>query len=118
MRARDVSFIKNSMNADVGSLLFILDPDTGKRRPHVCVHVFKNNAGVKYDWLVLPITSTGTVGNRNLVSLEHKKLKKNSFAKLNNITTIKADSEIEIAEDKFDVKYIESIKSRLRFIFN
>ena len=106
------------MNADVGNLLFILDKDTGKKRPHVCIHVFTNNAGVKYDWLVLPITSAGTVGNRNLVCIKHKKLKKLSFAKLNNLTTIKADESIEIAEEKVDFENIESIRCRLRFIFN
>lgn len=106
------------MNADVGSLLFILDKDTGKKRPHVCIHVFKNNAGVKYDWLVLPITSTGTVGNKNLVAIKHKKLKKESFAKLNNLLTIKADDSIEIAEETVSLENIESIRCRLRFIFN
>lgn len=105
------------MNADVGSLLFIKDQDTGKRRPHICVGVFTNRAGIRYDWLVLPITSTETVGDANLVPVFHKKLKRNSFAKLNNIKTIKADEEIEIASDHFSEECIRLIKIRLRFLF-
>lgn len=105
------------MNADVGSLLFIKDKDTKKRRPHICVGVFTNRAGVRYDWLVLPITSTDTVGDANLVPVSHRKLKKNSFAKLNNIKTIKADEEIEVATDLFSEECINLIKIRLRFLF-
>lgn len=106
------------MNADVGSLLFITDRNTRKRRPHVCIGVFTNNAGIKYDWLVLPITSMCTVGDENLIHVTHKKLKKNSFAKLNNIKTIVADEDnIEVAKELFDPEQIELIKIRLRFLF-
>ena len=105
------------MNANVGSLLFITDPESGKKRPHICIGVFTNNAGVKYDWLVLPITSVDTVGSNNLIPVSHKKLKKNSYAKINNIKTIVADTNIEIAEEPFDEEYIELIKIRLRILF-
>lgn len=105
------------MNANVGSLLFIADPLSGKKRPHICIGVFTNNAGVKYDWLVLPITSVDTVGSNNLIPVKHRKLKKNSYAKINNIKTITADADIEIADELFDKEYIELIKIRLRILF-
>lgn len=103
------------MNADVGNLLFILDESTGKKRPHVCIAVFTNSAGVRYDWLVVPITSVATVGDENLVQIRHSKLKKDSFAKLNNITTIKAGKGIEIASIPFEEEYVQLVKGRLRY---
>ncbi len=82
-------------NAEEGNLIFIQEGT--KRRPYVCVKVYKNKAGVPYNWLILPITSSESVGKRNLYPISHPKLHKESFVKINNIRTVAWD-------DKFEVK--------------
>lgn len=80
--------------AEEGNLIFI--PEGEKRRPYICIKVYRNTAGVPYNWLVLPITSTTSVGFDNLFPIEHPKLNKESYVKINNIQTIKWDSKFEI----------------------
>lgn len=102
------------MKAEVGSLLFIKDKnDSSKKRPYICLHVFTNRAGVPYDWLVVPITSTDSVGNENLVEVAHPKLSVPSYAKLNNIESISWNDEIEIAKKKFDAIYVRDVTEKL-----
>lgn len=106
------------MKADVGSLLFIEDKNNkSKRRPFICVYVFKNKAGIPYDWLIIPITSTRTVGDDNLVRVEHKKLCLESYAKISNIESISWRDEIEVAKQKFDDHYVKDITKKLNDIF-
>lgn len=107
------------MKADIGSLLFIKDKiDESKKRPFVCVHIFSNNAGVPYNWLILPITSKDSVGKDNLVEISHAKLgSTKSYAKLNNMTSIPWDDEIEVSKRKFAKKHIRSVQDRLSEIF-
>lgn len=102
---------------NVGSLLYIADA-SGKNRPHICVMGFKNEAGVVYDWLVIPITSLTTVGNDNLVEIEHHKLKKPSFAKINNMFTLsETDTEnCEVSPKKFAKDMIERVIDKLHDI--
>lgn len=102
------------MQADVGSLLFIPDPMNGKKRPHICVSVFRNESGVPYNWLVVPITSTVTVGAHNLVEVMHPKLHKLSYAKLNNLTSIKANALIEVAKKHFTDDYLHKVAVRIK----
>lgn len=83
-------------NAKEGNLIFIEESD-GKRRPFLCVKVYKNKAGVPYNWLVVPITSSNSVGITNLYPIKHPKLHKKSYVKINNIQTI-------IWDDKYEVK--------------
>lgn len=71
---------------EVGSIFFYKNGDD-KERPYVCISVYTNKAGVPYNWLVLPITSSTKVGKDNLVKIEHPELSK-SFAKINNMTTM------------------------------
>ncbi len=103
------------MTADVGNLLFIEDKnDSTKKRPYICLHVFHNEAGIPYNWLVLPITSTKTVGIENLVEVKHHKLNSaSSYAKLNNIETIPWSDDIEISKRKFNKKYLTGIIKKL-----
>lgn len=82
------------MVATEGSLIFIQESE--KRRPYLCIKVFRNTAGVPYNYLVLPITSKTTVGMENLVAIVHPKLSKESYVKLNNIQTIKLPEDVEI----------------------
>ena len=72
--------------ATEGNLIFIQEGI--KRRPYICVKVYRNKAGIPYNWLVLPITSSTAVGFENLFQIEHPKLNKKSYIKLNNIQTI------------------------------
>ena len=102
------------MRADTGSLLFIPDPKNGKKRPHICISVFRNLAGVPYDWMVVPITSTVTVGLNNLVEVNHPKLNLPSYAKLNNITCIKSNSAIEVAKVQFAEENLRNIAVRIK----
>lgn len=102
------------MRADVGSLLFIPDPKGSKKRPHICIKVFTNLAGVPYDWLVIPITSTVTVGMDNLMEVEHPKLSLKSYAKINNITCVKASDKIEVAKMSFSKDCVKSIAVRIK----
>lgn len=80
--------------ATEGNLIFIQEGD--KRRPYICIKVFRNKAGIPYNWLVLPITSSTSVGTSNLFFIEHPKLHKKSYVKINNIQTIKWDEKYEI----------------------
>lgn len=80
--------------AEEGNLIFI--QEGSKRRPYICVKVFKNNAGVPYNWLVLPITSRISVGFNNLFKINHPKLHKESYAKINNMQTIPWNDNYEI----------------------
>lgn len=102
--------------AEEGNIIFI--QEGVKRRPYVCVKVFKNKAGVPYNWLVLPITSTTSVGHENLFPIEHPKLHKKSYVKINNIQTIKWDDKYEIKskinETSLD-KLIERICKSLNY---
>ena len=102
------------MKADVGSLLFIPDRKNCKKRPHICISVFRNLAGVPYDWMVVPITSTVTVGMENLVEVKHPKLSLQSYAKLNNITCIKSNKEIEVSKITFSEDYLTTIAVRIK----
>ena len=99
---------------DVGSLIFISDPKSGKKRPHVCVSVFRNESGVPYNWMVIPITSVATVGFENLIEIEHPKLKRQSYAKINNLTCIKAMENIEIAKTQIAYNYLLEIAVRIK----
>lgn len=102
------------MKADIGSLLFIEDKhDNNKKRPHICIHVFTNKAGVPYNWLILPITSNNTVGENNLIEVKHRKLNSISFAKINNIKTIPWSDDIEVARMGFAKKYVAAIVEKI-----
>lgn len=108
------------MKADVGALLFIEDKlDATKKRPCMCVHVFKNTVGIPYNWLVVPITSKDSVGKDNLVAVEHKKLSNSvSYAKINNLESIAwNDEKIEVATVKFDTVYTQGVKDKLGELF-
>lgn len=96
--------------AEEGNLIFIKEKD--KKRPYICVKVFRNNAGVPYNWLVLPITSSGAVGKNNLFPIEHPKLKKVSFVKLNNIQTISWDNDFE-TRPKIKINILNQLVDRI-----
>lgn len=102
---------------EVGSLLYLKDLRTNKNRPYVCIHIFKNNARVAYDWLVVPITSKNKVGVNNLVEIHHPKLFKKSYAKLSNILSIPCSSEIKVSSTKFDGATVRDVISKLKSIF-
>jgi mRNA-degrading endonuclease toxin of MazEF toxin-antitoxin module len=102
------------MKAEVGNLLFIKDKnDISKKRPYICIHVFTNKAGIPYDWLIVPITSTDRVGIENLVQVTHSKLAVKSYAKLNNIESISWNDEIEVAKTKFNAQYVKDVTDKL-----
>lgn len=106
------------MKAVEGSLLFIQDKyTTAKRRPFICIHVFRNRAGVAYNWLIVPITSTHTVGESNLIEVKHERLKIPSYAKISNIESISWREEIQVVEC-FSTHYIRDVQEKLRNIFN
>jgi hypothetical protein len=107
------------MKAVVGSLLFIKDKlDETKQRPYICMHVFSNNAGIAYNWLVMPITSNDSVGTDNLVEVTHRKLTSKSWVKINNLQTIAWSDEIEVQGRKFRKQYIKDVRAKVREIFN
>lgn len=114
-----VELIDKEVKADEGALLFIEDKlDATKKRPYICMHVFKNKAGVPYNWLVLPITSKDSVGKENLVEVKHDKLGKSiSYAKLNNLECISWNEKIEIAAKKFADTYMKTVRDKLGQIF-
>jgi mRNA-degrading endonuclease toxin of MazEF toxin-antitoxin module len=93
-----------------GSLIFIKEED--KTRPYLCVKVFKNDAGVPYNWLVLPVTSKHTVGDKNLYKINHPKLSLESYVKLNNIKTIAWDDTYEV-KPKIDQKCLDEVINKL-----
>lgn len=97
------------MKAEKGSLLFIRDFESAKKRPYICVHVFTNTAGVAYDWLVIPITSTVCVGMSNLILVRHSKLSTTSYAKISNVRSISWNDEIELSKIKFDPLYVRDV---------
>lgn len=103
-------------HAEEGSIIFIQEGI--KRRPYICIKVFRNKAGVPYNWLVLPITSTTSVGYDNLFPIKHPKLNKKSYVKINNIQTIKWDDKYEIKskinDEQLD-KLIEKICKSLNY---
>lgn len=96
--------------AEEGSLIFV--QEGSKRRPYVCVKVFRNRAGVPYNWLVLPITSSISVGHENLFPIEHPKLHKKSYVKINNIQTIKWDERYEI-KNKINKTTLDKLIKRI-----
>jgi hypothetical protein len=105
------------MSAEIGSLLFIKDTnDATKKRPFMCIYVYRNKAGIPYDWLVIPISSKSVVNEDYLVTIEHPKLNKVSYAKLNNINSISWSKEIEVAKLKFDNKYVRDVQERIIFL--
>ena len=104
------------MNATAGSLIYITDPKDGKKRPHMCICVFTNNAGIKYDWLVVPITSTTTIGANNLVKVEHPKLKIPSYAKINNVRTVTTEDSFDVSTILFDEVFLKEVTTKLQFV--
>jgi len=105
------------MSAEVGSLLFIKDTnDATKKRPYMCIRVFRNNANIAYDWLVVPITSKKVIREEYLVSIAHPKLNQVSYAKVNNITSISWSNEIEVAKLKFDEQYVRDVQEKIIFL--
>lgn len=105
------------MSAEIGSLLFIKDTnDATKKRPFICIRVFRNSANIAYDWLVVPITTKNIIKPKYLVKLIHPKLNQVSYAKLNNITSISWNKEIEVAKLKFDDKYVRDVQERIIFL--
>lgn len=106
-----------ALNAEEGNLIFIQEGD--KRRPYVCVKVYRNKAGIPYNWLVLPITSSKSVGSENLYPIDHPKLHKESFVKINNIQTIPWDDQYEVKskinQDLLD-NLIEKICKSLNYV--
>ena len=105
------------MSAEIGSLLFIKDTnDATKKRPFMCIRVFRNNANIAYDWLVVPITTKDVIKASYLVKIQHPKLNQISYAKLNNITSISWNKEIEVAKIKFEDKYVKDVQERIIFL--
>lgn len=96
--------------ATEGNLIFI--QEGVKRRPYICVKVYRNKAGIPYNWLVLPITSSTAVGFENLFQIEHPKLNKKSYIKLNNIQTIKWNDTYEI-KNKIDKSLLDNLISKI-----
>lgn len=106
------------MKAVVGSLLFIEDKnDAAKKRPYMCIYVFRNEAGVPYDWLIVPITSTDTASKKYLVPVGHVKLNMRSYAKISNIESISWNKKIEVAKKLFEPQYVKDVQEKLRNIF-
>lgn len=93
---------------EVGTIIFKYD--RGKVRPFVCIHMYTNNAGVIYDYLIAPITSSNKLGNDNLIRIDHEILKK-SYVKINNIQTISEDSldGIKISKFKLDKENVRCV---------
>lgn len=96
--------------ADEGSIIFI--KDELKCRPYVCIKVYKNNAGIPYNWLILPITSSKSVGMNNLFPIYHPKLHKESYVKLNNIQTVKWDNKYEVKR-KINKQTLDDLKKNI-----
>ena len=97
-------------NAEEGNLIFIQEGE--KRRPYICVKVYRNKAGIPYNWLVLPITSSMSVGNENLYQIKHPKLHKTSFVKINNIKTIAWDENYEV-KNKINQKILDELIDKI-----
>lgn len=98
--------------ASVGSLVLKLDK-AGKKRPFVCIHVFQNKAKIPYNWLFIPVTSKGTIGDDNLVKIKHMVLRNPVYAKINNMVIFNEDE----VEDSEEVKY-KIKKKYIRLIIN
>lgn len=61
-----------------------------RSRPHLIIKIFTNNAGVKYDAMIIPISSKKVIGGSNVIEFSHKKLKFTpSYLKVINLTTVK-----------------------------
>ena len=97
-------------NAEEGNLIFIQEGE--KRRPYICVKVYRNKAGIPYNWLVLPITSSTSVGEENLCPIEHPKLHKTSFVKINNIQTIVWDERYEV-KSKINQQLLDNLIDKI-----
>lgn len=96
--------------ATEGNLIFINEGT--KRRPYICIKVYKNKAGVPYNWLVLPITSSTSVGMDNLFKIEHPKLHKESYVKLNNMHCITWDPTHEI-KNKINKETLDKLINKI-----
>ena len=96
--------------ATEGNLIFI--PEGDKRRPYVCIKVFRNKVGIPYNWLVLPVTSSTSGGAANLFPIEHPKLHKKSYVKINNIQTIKWDEKYE-TKSKINYEILDQIINKI-----
>ena len=92
------------------------DAEKPKRRPYMSITVFYNNAGVPYDYLLVPITSVKTVGSKNLVKIDHPKLKKDSYCKLNNLFIVPAVDIVkyDICDVPFEDHIIDAVTDKLR----
>lgn len=108
----------NTMKARVGSLLFMQDRnDATKKRPYICVQICRNNAGVPYNWIIVPITSALTVGEDYLTEVKHKMLTLKSYAKISNIESVSWRDEIKVVKERFDTQYVRDVQKKLRNIF-
>jgi hypothetical protein len=85
---------------NIGTIIFKQNID--KVRPYICIHVYKNKAGIPYNWLIIPVTTSNKVGVDNLVKIKHDILK-DSYVKINNMTTIQIE----------DIKHIKISKHHL-----
>ena len=98
------------------SLIYLKNSLDQKKRPHICIAVFKNNAGIPYNYMVIPLTTKKTVGFQNLVFVRHNKLKQDSYAKICNIFTVNADEICEI-HGKISIRYYKRITSKLKLYY-
>lgn len=106
------------MKAEIGSLLFMQDKyNATKKRPYICVQVCRNNAGVIYNWLLVPITSKNIVGTDYLTEVRHPRLSLRSYAKISNIESVSWKNEMNVATEKFEQQYVRDVQRKLRNIF-
>lgn len=86
------------MYPEQGSCVFIRRQrdNVSKKVAHMILAVGKNDAGIPYNWIGIPITSKETVGEKNLVEINHPKLKMKSYAKIIDPHTF-----------KYNAKYME-----------
>lgn len=101
----------NRKLAEAGDLIFIKSKE--KARPYLCIKTYTNNAGIIYNWLVLPITSKFIIGHDNLYPIEHEKLNKRSYVKLNNIQTISWHNSYEVKKNKIKKQTLDNIISKI-----
>ena len=103
----------------LNSLLYLkkdAEKDKTKQRPYLCITAFYNSAGVIYEYLLVPITSSTSVGERNLVQISHEKLKKDSYCKLNNILVVsrKDIENYECIKQKFERTVVKEVLNSLK----
>lgn len=91
----------------IGTILY--KEHMGKTRPFVCISKYTNNAGVVYNYLIAPITSSSKLGDENLVAINHDLLK-GSFIKINNIQTIQ-----EVDLDSVKISKFQLDKTEIRY---